>query len=73
MLPQQITLPIIGIVNSPLKQKFGTPRQPNLVDINATISMLPPYNVLSAFEGIAQFSHLWIIWQFHQNRVNANQ
>ena len=73
MLPQQITLPIIGIVNSPLKQKFGTPRQPNLVDINATISMLPPYNVLSAFEGIAQFSHLWIIWQFHQNRINPNQ
>ena len=72
MLPQQITFPIIGIVNSPLKQKFGTPRQPNLVDINATISMLPPYNVLSAFEGIAQFSHLWIIWQFHQNRINPN-
>lgn len=70
-MPQpQIHLPIIGIVHSPLKQKFGIPRQPNLVDIHATIEMLPPYHDINAFEGIERFSHLWIIWQFHQNRAN---
>mgnify|MGYP000257870254 FL=1 len=71
-LPCSISLPIIGRVHSPLKQKFGTPRQPNLVDIAATIEMLPPFNDSQAFEGIEQFSHLWIVWQFHQNRVNTS-
>lgn len=73
MAMQQLSLPIIGIVQSPLKQKFGTPRQPNLVDIKSTIKMLPPYDDINAFEGIEQFSHLWIIWQFHQNRINEKR
>ena len=73
MSEQHIHLPIIGIVNSPLKQKFGTPRQPNLVDVKSTISMRPPYNDINAFAGIEQFSHLWIIWQFHQNRVSEKK
>lgn len=72
-MPEHINLPIIGIVNSPLKQKFGTPRQPNLVDVKSTISMRPPYNDINAFAGIEQFSHLWIIWQFHHNRVTEKK
>lgn len=72
-MPEHIHLPIIGIVNSPLKQKFGTPRQPNLVDVKSTISMRPPYNDINAFAGIEQFSHLWIIWQFHHNRVTEKK
>jgi tRNA-Thr(GGU) m(6)t(6)A37 methyltransferase TsaA len=30
--------------------------------------MHEPYNDVLAFEGIEQFSHLWLIWQFHDNK-----
>ncbi len=49
-------------------RKFGIPRQPNLVNIESYIEMVEPYNDLLAFEGIEQFSHLWLIWQFHDNK-----
>ncbi len=72
--PPQITLPIIGFVRSPLTQKFGVPRQPNLVQIPTFIEFIPPYDNPLAFDGLEQFSHLWVIWQFHQNKkVTVNQ
>lgn len=61
----QITLPIIGIHRSPLSQKFGIPRQPNLVNLPTFIEILAPYNQADAFLGIEEFSHLWVSWQFH--------
>ncbi|MDO4580192.1 MAG: tRNA (N6-threonylcarbamoyladenosine(37)-N6)-methyltransferase TrmO [Acinetobacter sp.] len=63
-----LTLPIIGIMKSPYKEKFGIPRQPNLVQVKSYIDMLEPYNDLLAFEGIEAFSHLWLLWQFHDNK-----
>lgn len=63
-------LPIIGYLRSPLSQKFGLPRQPNLVDIPATIEFISPFSEPLAFVGLEQFSHIWLIWQFHQNRDN---
>lgn len=63
-----VTLPIIGYLRSPLSQKFGLPRQPNLVQIPAIIEFISPFDKPSAFEGLKDFSHLWLIWQFHQNR-----
>lgn len=67
-----IQLKIIGYHRSCLKQKFGTPRQPNLVDVSSVIEFEPPFDTPSAFVGIEQFSHLWIIWQFHQNKTQNN-
>ena len=64
----ELTLPIIGYMRSPYKEKFGIPRQPNLVQVESFIEMIAPYNELSAFEGIEAFSHLWLIWQFHDNK-----
>ena len=61
-------MPIIGYMNSPYREKFGIPRQPNLVQVESYIEMLEPYNDLLAFEGIGEFSHLWLIWQFHDNK-----
>ena len=61
-------MPIIGYMNSPYCEKFGIPRQPNLVRVESYIEMLEPYNDLLAFEGINEFSHLWLIWQFHDNK-----
>ncbi|MGN5723734.1 tRNA (N6-threonylcarbamoyladenosine(37)-N6)-methyltransferase TrmO [Acinetobacter calcoaceticus] len=63
-----VTFPIIGHMCSPYREKFGIPRQPNLVNIESYIDMVEPYNDLLAFEGIEQFSHLWLVWQFHDNK-----
>lgn len=65
---ETIQLPIIGDMYSPYTEKFGIPRQPNLVDIESYIEMRHPYNDVLAFEGIEEFSHLWLIWQFHDNK-----
>ena len=67
-----LTIPIIGYHRSPLPQKFGIPRQPNLVDVVSHIEMLPPYDTPDAFVGIEDFSHLWITWHTHHNKVQAN-
>ena len=64
----ELTLPIIGYMHSSYKEKFGIPRQPNLVQVESYIEMLAPYNDVLAFEGIEAFSHLWLVWQFHDNK-----
>lgn len=64
----ELKMPIIGYMHSPYQEKFGIPRQPNLVQVESYIEMSAPYNDLLAFEGIEAFSHLWLIWQFHDNK-----
>lgn len=66
-----LTVPIIGIVHSPFHEKFGIPRQPNLVQVPAIIEFIAPYDDALAFVGIEAFSHLWIIWQFHENKNDS--
>lgn len=63
-----VSLPVIGRIHSPLAEKFGVPRQPGLVGVQAMIELFPPYDDPLAVEGLEAFSHLWVIWQFHQNR-----
>ena len=64
--------PIIGYHRAPLSQKFGAPRQPNLVALTSIIEMLVPYDTPSAFVGLENFSHIWISWQFHHNFMNKS-
>ena len=59
--------PIIGYHRAPLSQKFGAPRQPNLVALTSVIEMIAPYNAPAAFVGLEDFSHIWVSWQFHHN------
>ncbi|WP_333656756.1 tRNA (N6-threonylcarbamoyladenosine(37)-N6)-methyltransferase TrmO [Acinetobacter johnsonii] len=68
----ELTLPIIGYMHSSYKEKFGIPRQPNLVQVESYIEMSAPYNDVLAFEGIEAFSHLWLVWQFHGNKNLEN-
>ncbi|WP_296405689.1 tRNA (N6-threonylcarbamoyladenosine(37)-N6)-methyltransferase TrmO [Psychrobacter sp.] len=65
----QITIPIIGYHRSALSQKFGIPRQPNLVALPSVIEMIAPYDTPEAFSGIEEFSHLWISWYTHHNHL----
>ena len=62
-----LTLQPIGIIQSPYGEKFAVPRQPNLVQEGTGIlHLLPPYNSPDAIRGLEQFSHLWLIFHFHQ-------
>ncbi len=62
-----LSLQPIGILHSCFKQKFGTPRQSGLVPkASGQLELLPPYNRDEAVRGLEDFSHLWLIFVFHQ-------
>jgi tRNA-Thr(GGU) m(6)t(6)A37 methyltransferase TsaA len=57
----------IGIIHSPYKEKFAIPRQPGLVEDGAgELHLLAPYNQQEAVRGLEAFSHIWIMFIFHQ-------
>ena len=64
--------PIIGYHRAPLSQKFGAPRQPNLVALTSVIEMSSPYDTPAAFVGLEAFSHIWVTWQFHHNYIDKD-
>lgn len=62
-----VSLTPIGILHSPYGEKFAVPRQPNLVaQGKGVLRLLSPYNTADAVRGLEQFSHLWLIFHFHQ-------
>ncbi len=65
--------PIIGYHRAPLLQKFGAPRQPNLVALISVIEMLAPFDNPAAFTGLENFSHIWLSWQFHHNYISKER
>lgn len=57
----------IGHISSPYKEKFAVPRQPGLIqDGGYQLILHAPYNHPDAVRGLEQFSHLWLIFVFHQ-------
>lgn len=62
----------IGIVRSPFTDKFGIPHQPRLADAAAGRLLLsPPYDREEAFAGLDGFSHVWLIYVFHADCLDA--
>jgi tRNA-Thr(GGU) m(6)t(6)A37 methyltransferase TsaA len=62
----------IGYIRSPYTDKFGIPRQPGLVPAaEARVELLPDYAREEAFKGLEGFSHVWIIFVFHEDCLNA--
>lgn len=57
----------VGYIRSGFREKFAVPRQPGLVkSITSTIEMLPEYSRPDAYRALEEFSHIWIIFLFHQ-------
>ncbi|WP_218352637.1 tRNA (N6-threonylcarbamoyladenosine(37)-N6)-methyltransferase TrmO [Alteromonas lipotrueiana] len=56
----------IGHIVSPFKQKFAIPRQPNLADAEGEIFFNDDIYDASAFRGIDGYSHLWLLFVFHE-------
>ena len=58
----------IAHFHSPLKSKFGIPRQSGLVsDLPGRIVFTPDYRQAEAIRGLDDFDFLWLIWEFSEN------
>ena len=59
----------IAHIRSQFPTKFGVPRQAGLVgELRARVVFEPPYRAPDALRGIEGFSHLWLIWEFSENK-----
>lgn len=60
----------IAKYHGPLKQKFGVPRQAGLVEeLAGQIVFAEEYRNKDALRGLGDFSHLWLIWVFSENKA----
>ena len=59
----------IAHIRSDFAEKFGVPRQSGLVDaLEAAVVFEEPYRNPDALRGLEGFSHIWLIWAFHQSQ-----
>lgn len=67
-----VQLEPVAILRSPYKQKFAIPRQPNLVrEAIGEIVFAPAYADVNVLRGIEGFSHLWLLFQFHETAAQG--
>lgn len=58
----------VGIIRSCFTKKFGIPRQAGLVEeVSAVIELLPPCNNEQLVRGLEGFSHIWVLFLFHDS------
>ncbi|GGY15239.1 tRNA (N6-threonylcarbamoyladenosine(37)-N6)-methyltransferase TrmO [Paludibacterium paludis] len=62
----------IGIIRSPYREKFGIPRQPSLAaSARSTLVLRTPYDHPDTVRGLADFSHVWIQFVFHDTAARG--
>ena len=64
-------LKIIAKIHTDFPEKFGIPRQSGLAESRARIVFEPEYRVKEALVGIEGYSHLWLIWEFSENKRDS--
>ncbi|CAN6210831.1 unnamed protein product [Urochloa humidicola] len=66
--PASYPMTPIGTVQSCFSTRNGTPRQPLVVTLaRATVALDPARVPAAALEGLASYSHCWILYVFHLN------
>lgn len=66
------TIKPIGVVRSCFGEKFGVPRQPGLCPSAwGQLEFYDAYRSFDALRGLDGFSHLWLIFGFHQTVVHG--
>ena len=66
-MEQTYPMKVIARIRSDFSSKFGVPRQSGLVDaLTAAIVFEPEFRNADAVRGLEGFSHIWLIWAFHQ-------
>ena len=62
-----LSLSPIAFARNGFTDKFGIPRQVREhTALRTRIVFCPPYNSPDAIRGIEEFSHLWLLWGFHE-------
>ena len=62
-----LTLTPIAFARNGFTDKFGIPRQVREhTALRTRIVFCPPYRSDDAIRGIEEFSHLWLLWGFHE-------
>ena len=62
----------VAFFSSPLKEKFGVPRQSGLApDLAGEVRFVPPFDAPEALRGLEGFDYCWLIWGFSLNREAA--
>jgi len=65
---------IIGHIYTDFPEKFGIPRQSNIVEtLDGTIIFEPKYRHPSAFNGLSDYEYIWVLFQFHQALRNDDK
>ena len=63
----KMELQIIAHIENAYTSKFGVPRQSGLVEeVISRIVFAPDFRAAEALRGLEGFSHLWLIWGFHE-------
>ena len=63
----------VAYIHNDFSEKFGIPRQSGLVDTEADVVFVAPYNQPEAVRGLEDFSHIWLLWGFSANvRADGN-
>ncbi|MBQ3899008.1 MAG: tRNA (N6-threonylcarbamoyladenosine(37)-N6)-methyltransferase TrmO [Lachnospiraceae bacterium] len=58
-------LEIIAKMHSPMKEKFGLPRQSGLAnELKGTVVFEEKYSDKRAVEGLEGYDYIWILWEF---------
>ena len=61
----------IATIYTDFPQKFGIPRQSGLVEtLEGKIIFEKPFRNKDAVRGLEGFSHLWLIWEFSENKTH---
>ncbi len=61
-------LEVIAHIKNGFSTKFCIPRQSGLVNTLSKIVFTEKYRDVNALKGIEEFSHLWLIWNFSDNK-----
>lgn len=65
-MTNSINFNVIGTIKSPYKEKFAIPRQPGIVSAaHGQVILQGSANNIDAVRGLAQFSHIWLLFVFH--------
>lgn len=61
-------------MRSAFKQKYGIPRQPRLVHgLKSEVVFGDEFNNPDAVRGLEEFSHIWLIWEFSDTKIDMTE
>lgn len=62
----------VATFHSPLKEKFGIPRQAGLAEtLRGKVVLEPQFRSPDALRGLEGFDYVWLLWGFNLNREGA--